>query len=100
MSTHLPLPRELVCGTAGACWQALLGSCVACTFWPPRLRPGAMCPCLLPERPRSATSLHHLDGRYLAEALAWLQRQMRSHGTTPGDYEAGVFDSSMSQPRV
>jgi len=93
--TRLLLPGDLVFGGADARWQTLLGSCVAFTFWHPRLRLGAMCHCLLPKRAQSATGPHRLAGRYLDESLVWVQGQMRHYGTAPRDYEAGLFGGSV-----
>lgn len=72
----------------------LLGSCVALVLWSPRLQVGAMCHCLLPERPRERPPDHAgpgaasrspvanppPDGRYGHEAGQWLQARFAAVG--------------------
>lgn len=83
-------PGEVFFGDADTCIRTVLGSCVAVTLWHPRRRIGGMCHFMLPERgqpPAGAT----LDGRYGAEALELLLREVRRHHSRPADYQVKVF---------
>lgn len=67
----------------------LLGSCISIVLWAPRLRVGAMCHCLLPQRPGPARQ-HVLDGRYGADAGAWIEQRVRANGLRWAELEASL----------
>jgi len=83
-------PGEFYFGDENTRIRTLLGSCIAITFWHPKLRLGGMCHYLLPSRPE-LPSIKALDGRYGDEALVWLLREATAKGTDPGQYEIKVF---------
>lgn len=68
--------------------STVLGSCVAVTLWHPRLGLGGMCHFLVPQR---SGSIMELDGRYGDEAIELLVRALGRAGTSPRDYETGLF---------
>ncbi len=85
-------PGEVYFGDQETRIRTLLGSCVAITWWHPKLRIGAMCHYLLPERPRGRPSKEKgLDGRYADEAFQLVMRYIQSAGTLPADYQVKMF---------
>jgi chemotaxis protein CheD len=85
-------PGDFYFGDADTRIRTLLGSCVALTFWHPRLRVGGMCHYMLPTR--GGGHHHHdaeLDGRYADEAMALFLREFRRLGTQPREYQVKMF---------
>lgn len=83
-------PGDVYFGDADTRICTVLGSCVAVTLWHPGRRVGGMCHFMLPERGRPAAA-GELDGRYGAEALEILLRELRRHRVRPGECEVKVF---------
>lgn len=69
--------------------STLLGSCISIALWAPRMKVGAICHCLLPERPRPDRHAP-LDGRYGSDAGEWMERQMRACGCPWSEVEASL----------
>lgn len=67
--------------------RTLLGSCVSITLWHRGLRVGAMSHFLLPERPGPGAP----DGRYGADALAFMLDGLSGHGVRGAECEAKIF---------
>ncbi len=87
-------PGDFYFGDADTRIRTLLGSCVALTFWHPRLRVGGMCHYMLPSRGGGHRHHHHdadLDGRYADEAMALFLREFRRLGTQPREYQVKMF---------
>ncbi|MBV8465811.1 MAG: chemotaxis protein CheD [Burkholderiales bacterium] len=90
-------PGEVYFGDRDTRIRTLLGSCVAVTWWHPRLQIGAMCHYLLPERPRSRPRREGpLDGRYADEAFQVVMRYIQAAGTLPADYQVKMFGGSQT----
>lgn len=68
--------------------STVLGSCIAVTLWHPQLRLGAMCHFLLPRREGAHPEF---DARYGEEAIQLLIAAVKEVGTSPEQYEIGVF---------
>lgn len=68
--------------------RTVLGSCVAMTFWHPRIKTGAMSHCMLPARVRRDGPL---DGRYIDEAFELFQQRVRQLGGREGEYQLKLF---------
>jgi len=83
-------PGEFYFGDGLTRIRTLLGSCVAVTFWHPRLRAGAMSHCMLPERPRRAKG-DPLDGRYADDAMLLAVAEIVRAGTRPAEYQVKIF---------
>jgi len=85
-------PGEVYFGDSETRIRTLLGSCVAVTWWHPRLKVGAMCHFLVPHRARSKPRLDDvLDGRYGDEAFAQVMHYIQAAGTLPADYQVKMF---------
>lgn len=90
--THVFLrPGDWLVGRGPHRVSTLLGSCVSVVMWAPVARVGAMCHCLLPDRPR------HVDhdalrgpGHYVDEALDWLDVGLRERGVSLVELEISV----------
>lgn len=82
-------PGEYFFGNRHTRIRTVLGTCVSVTCWHPRLHIGGMCHYMLPSR------LHRkaweLDGRYADEAIEWLLREIKRHGTHPREYQVKMF---------
>lgn len=68
--------------------STVLGSCIAITLWHPQLRLGGMCHFLLPRREGARAQF---DARYGEEAIQLLIAAVKEVGTSPEQYEIGVF---------
>jgi len=82
-------PGEVAFAKAPACLRTHLGSCVAITFWHPRLKLGAMCHYLVPERPGSEPAA--LNGKFAEDAIAMIAQRFRFQGLSLGDFEVKMF---------
>ncbi|MCK2095760.1 chemotaxis protein CheD [Thauera aromatica] len=82
-------PGDFYFGDCDTRIRTLLGSCVSITLWHPRLRHGGMCHYMLPARSRRGGQA--LDGRYADDAIALFLRELRAHGTRPGEYQVKLF---------
>lgn len=82
-------PGDWLFGHGSARVTTLLGSCISIALWSPRRRVGAICHCLLPERPRAGRDAP-LDGRYGAEAGLWMERQLTAAGCAWHEVEASL----------
>lgn len=72
--------------------QTLLGSCVALTFWHPKLKQGGMCHFMLPSRSiRRADADDAGSGKYATEAMAMFFDEIRRLGTEPAEYQVKMF---------
>lgn len=71
--------------------STLLGSCVSVVMWAQRTRTGAMCHCLLPERPRHVGhDALRGPGHYVDEALEWLAGALRDRGVVLAELEISL----------
>ena len=118
-------PGEHYFGDSETRIRTLLGSCIAVTFWHPRLKLGGMCHFLLPSRTRppdgsnvadddtmlqllrgamanraGPAAFRGMDGRYGDEALLLLIREIVAHRTDPKDYEIKVFGGGDMFPQL
>ncbi|QSX33190.1 chemotaxis protein CheD [Shewanella avicenniae] len=74
--------------------HTLLGSCVALTFWHPRLKVGGMCHFLLPNRDNYVKNGHHPIGYYGSDAINFFIEQIESAGHKPSDFQVKMFGGS------
>jgi chemotaxis protein CheD len=91
-------PGEFAFAASGTRLRTILGSCVAVTFWHPRLRLGAMCHYLLPARPSAKGGPP--DGRYAAEVLPLILGHFTSQGIPPRDLEVKMFGGGSMFPHL
>jgi chemotaxis protein CheD len=85
-------PGQWLFGRGDLRIHTILGSCVAATFWHPRLLIGGMCHYLLPERAsRDESPRGDLDGKYGTEALHLLLREMVRLETNAREYVVKLF---------
>lgn len=82
-------PGDWLFGRGALRATTLLGSCISIVLWAPRLRVGAMCHCLLPQRPGPERP-RVLDGRYAADAGEWIEQRVRAHGLRWAELEASL----------
>ncbi|MFO1272602.1 MAG: chemotaxis protein CheD [Rubrivivax sp.] len=87
-------PGDWVFGRGTMRVSTLLGSCVALVLWSPRLRAGAACHCLLPQRPGGGTAL--LDGRYGSDAARWMEQRFADAGCSAGELQASLAGGASS----
>jgi chemotaxis protein CheD len=90
-------PGQWLWGGSETRVKTLLGSCVAATFWHPKLHIGGMCHYLLPERPGGVIA-ETLDGKYGTEALTLLSREVDRAGTRPREYVVKLFGGGLMFP--
>lgn len=83
-------PGDWLFGGGDGIVRTLLGSCVSLTLWSHRHGVGGLCHSLLPAR-RHVRAHEVPDGRYLAEAVAWLEAKAARHGIPWSDLRASVF---------
>jgi len=83
-------PGEWHWGDTDTRIRTILGSCVALTFWHPKLKIGGMCHYLLPTR-KTKTPEDPADGRYGDEALAVLVKEIEKSKTKISDYDIKLF---------
>ncbi len=84
-------PSEYYWGDAATRIRTILGSCVAITFWHPRLLLGAMCHYLLPTRPSTSASQ---DGSYADEVIPLIAGQFDRLGLAPAEFQVKMFGGS------
>jgi chemotaxis protein CheD len=84
-------PGEFYFGGDSTRLRTLLGSCVAGTFWHPRLQIGGMCHYLLPSRGSSPCSRDSPFGLYADEVIDWFAHKVAAAGTHPADYVVKLF---------
>lgn len=82
-------PGEYFFGNRHDRIRTVLGTCVSVTCWHPRLHIGGMCHYMLPSRMHRKA--WELDGRYADEAIEWLLREVKRHGTHPREYQVKMF---------
>lgn len=82
-------PGDWLFGSGAVRVSTLLGSCISIVLWSPRRRIGAISHCLLPRRPRADPG-GALDGRYAAEAGAWMERRLAAAGCHWSELEASL----------
>jgi chemotaxis protein CheD len=91
-TVHLPV-AEVRLSRNPVFLQTVLGSCVAATFWSPRLRIGAMCHGALPRCPEKL--LRGLDLkprlRYVDYAIRYLVNRLCSLGAGRSELEVKLF---------
>ena len=92
-------PGEWLFASGDLRLRTLLGSCVAATFWHPKLRIGGMCHYLLPERAGGIVG-QELDGKYGTEALMLLSREVLRARTRPREYVVKLFGGGDMFPRA
>lgn len=92
-------PGEWLFGGGDHRIRTLLGSCVAATFWHPRLRLGGICHYVLPERPRGIKGTE-LDPKYGTEALALLSNEALRAGAKPAQYVVNLFGGGNMFPET
>lgn len=85
------LPGEFAFAGHGRRLRTLLGSCVAITWWHPRLLVGAMCHFMVPARGRRPMGTHGLDGHYADEAVQLFCMEAAALGVAPDQFVAKVF---------
>lgn len=90
MKVHYLHPGEWYWGHGDLQLRTVLGSCIAVTFWHPRLRCGGMCHFLLPDRSPAKQPGGMADGRYGPEAIALLAAKAR-HLALPEKFEVKMF---------
>ena len=71
--------------------QTLLGSCVAMTFWHPRLKIGGMCHYLLPDRCQYAKNSHHPHGYYGSDVMEFFLEKVAASGYSPSTFQVKMF---------
>jgi chemotaxis protein CheD len=82
-------PGEWALGGPGDVLGTLLGSCVALVLWHPRMRTGAICHYVLPERDRQPAA--EPDGRYGVEVLAMMSAALARRGVALMQCSAKLF---------
>jgi chemotaxis protein CheD len=91
-------PGEYHFGTRNTRVRTLLGSCVAITFWHPRLHVGGMCHFMVPNRHPAARRDGGLDGRYADEAMQMILASISSVRTGPHEYVIKMFGGASQFP--
>ncbi|MCP5285195.1 MAG: chemotaxis protein CheD [Burkholderiaceae bacterium] len=83
-------PGDWLFGGGEGSVRTLLGSCVSLVLWSRRHGAGGLCHSLLPQRrQRGVDELP--DGRYLDEAIDWLEAEAHRRGIPWADLRASVF---------
>lgn len=90
-------PGDYWFGGADTRIRTLLGSCVAITLWNAKRKLGAMCHIMLPDR-GSEKNAEPLNGRYAAEAVALMLKDIKHAGCRPADFEAKLFGGGSMLP--
>lgn len=83
-------PGQWLFGRGGLRVATLLGAGVALVLWAPRLRVGAICHCVHPQRPGIPGPREPLDGRYCSEAALWLDQRFGQVGCVWCEVEAAL----------
>lgn len=78
--------------------RTILGSCVAITFWHPRLFIGGMCHYMLPANPKQRKRHDELNGKYADDAIALFLHETRVSGTRAHEYEIKLFGGGNQFP--
>lgn len=89
-------PGAFAFGDQEVVMRTLLGSCVAVTFWHPRIKFGAMCHYLLPNR--SSSDPGDPGGRYGEEVLHAIAGRFRNAGLEPEAFEVRMFGGANMFP--
>ncbi len=82
-------PGDWLYGCGAVRVSTLLGSCISLVLWSPRRRVGAICHCLLPQRPRAQPG-SALDGRYGADAGQWMTQRLAAAGCHWSEMQASL----------
>lgn len=82
-------PGDWLFGCGAVRVSTLLGSCISLVLWSPRRRVGAICHCLLPQRPR-ADAGSPLDGRYGDDAGRWMAQRLAAAGCHWSELQASL----------
>jgi chemotaxis protein CheD len=90
-------PGEFFVGDATFRIRTLLGSCVSITLWHPRDRVGGMSHFLLAAR--GNRKVLELDGKYGAEAMWLLLRELTRAGVNTAECEAKIFGGGNMFPQ-
>lgn len=91
-------PGDYAFGKDGTVIRTLLGSCVAVTFWYPRLKLGAMCHYLLPSRhPRM---VEPPSGKYARDVIPIIADRFANQGLDPKAFEVKMFGGSNMFPNL
>jgi chemotaxis protein CheD len=89
-------PGDYAFGDDQVRMRTILGSCVAVTFWHPRLRTGAMCHYLLPARAPSQTEPS--GGKYAEEVIPLIAARFRDRGLPAQAFQVKMFGGSNMFP--
>jgi len=73
----------------------LLGSCVAVTLWHPSLKLAGMCHVILPSKENNQSNT-----RFAGCAIDQFIKQVSFFGTTPEDYQVGIYGGSNMFPSI
>ena len=98
-------PGDWLWGQGCARVSTLLGSCVALVLWSQRLQLGAMCHCLLPQRP-GGEGPQPADGRYADETCQWFEQRFAEAGCSLRELQislaggAGAGRGSIGQSNI
>lgn len=91
-------PGEFYFGDKDTRIRTILGSCVAITFWHPRLYIGGMCHYMLPSFPKARARHHELDGKYAEDAIAMFMHEVKLSRTAAQEYEIKIFGGGNQFP--
>lgn len=98
-------PGEFYFGDSDTRIRTILGSCVAITFWHPKMRIGGMCHYMLPKNhrqhhkhPHHKQHPHELDGKYAEDAIQMFMHEIKKSHTKTSDYEVKMFGGGNQFP--
>lgn len=92
------LPGNFYFSDEAARIHTVLGSCVSIALWHPVLHIGGMCHSMLPCRGKGKPDNHHLDGRYVDDAIKLILHEIGKRNTCPCEYLVKLFGGgNMSQ---
>lgn len=89
-------PGDYAFGDEQVRMRTLLGSCVAVTFWHPKLRLGAMCHYLLPARPTGQGEPP--CGKYAEDVIPLIAARFLGQGLPAQDFQVKMFGGSNMFP--
>jgi chemotaxis protein CheD len=89
-------PGDYAFGDEQVRMRTLLGSCVAVTFWHPKLRVGAMCHYLLPAR--AASQAEPPGGKYAEDVIPLIAARFLDQGLPAKAFEVKMFGGSTMFP--
>lgn len=89
-------PGDYAFGDDQVRMRTLLGSCVAVTFWHPKLRIGAMCHYLLPARAPSQSEPP--GGKYAEDVIPLIAARFQDQGLSAKAFQVKMFGGSNMFP--